>query len=224
MVICLLPAYILALVKKTTHSLLLTLLYFPLLSLGFYVIYSTNTRLFLPPLVLSLIPLLVLIEKLTYRRLVFTILVVIAGVLASFGKLCDERIWLQYEFIRHAGQSIMGGRKLLFRYRDCVPGGFNTFGNFDNANTFTPHNVFLDIYNDGGVIPASLFLIGFMALILCLGRLLFPLLFNKLSLCAVVIWSFSSVYICQLLTQPFLYTDQLFFTIGFLSSAVPSPP
>jgi len=217
LVICFLPAFILALVRKITHLSLLALLYLPLLGFGFYVVYSTNSRLFLPPLLLSLIPLSGLINKAVYKQLLYTSTMLIASILAFFGKLCDERIWLQYEFVRHAGQSFMGGRKIIFRYRDCVPGGFNNFGSFDNANTFTPHNVFLDIYNDGGVIPASFFIIAFTALMLCLGRLLFPILFNKPSLYAVVLWTFASVYICQLLTQPFLYTDQLFFTIGFLT-------
>ena len=120
-------------------------------------------------------------------------------ILVLSGHVCDERVYLQSQFILHMPTALMGGRQLHFPYASCIPSEKLVFGSFAGSSAFTPHNLLLDIYNDAGLIPFSLFL---AAIIL-------------LSSTIALRFSIASVLVVQYLAQPFLYTDQLMFSLGF---------
>ncbi len=214
--ICISPAILTLKAEQPLKRLFCISGFLTLFTLGLYVTHSTNTRLIWPALFMSLLPLVWLIKKALARWLAFIVIGTASIVSIISGKICDERVWLQFEFIRNASQSLIGGRQITFRYRDCVPNGFNNFGSFEGANTFTPHNVFLDIYNDTGVIPFLFFTLAFISIFADLATRLYKLFFmsHSGSVQLYLLWAFISVYLSQLILQPFLYTDQLYMTVG----------
>jgi hypothetical protein len=131
--------------------------------------------------------------------------------------LCDERWWLQTTFLQHLAAAPWGGRLIQFSYQDCRPGVLLRFGSFANSDASSPHNVLLDVYNDGGWIPS-------ICLVLGLAPLTFSLLrgflkFFRLqgwSAGLAVRWSAFSLLVVQWILQPFMYSDQLMFSLGFV--------
>ena len=139
------------------------------------------------------------------------------GLAAWRAGLCDERWWLQTTFLQHLAAAPWGGRLIQFAYQDCRPGVLLRFGFMADASASSPHNVLLDVYNDGGWIP-----------FVCLGLALTPLIFSLLrgflrafrlhgwSAGLAVRWSAFSLLAVQWMLQPFLYSDQLMFSLGFV--------
>jgi len=130
---------------------------------------------------------------------------------------CDERFSLQTTFIVNLWQAPWGGRLIRFDYADCNPAITNHFGSFAGSNASSPHNVLLDIYNDTGLIPSSLMLLS-LSFILpgILGRLFAMYRSNASDWHASIRWGFFSVFSVQFLSQPFMYSDQLMFSVAFL--------
>jgi hypothetical protein len=139
------------------------------------------------------------------------------GLAAWRAGLCDERWWLQTTFLQHLAAAPWGGRLIQFAYQDCRPGVLLRFGSLADTSASSPHNVLLDVYNDGGWIP-------FVCLVLALTPLMFSLLRGFLrafrlhgwSAGLAVRWSAFALLAVQWMLQPFLYSDQLMFSLGFV--------
>mgnify|MGYP006281675551 CR=1 FL=1 len=54
---------------------------------------------------------------------------------------------------------------MAFPYASCAPETWLQFGSFSGSNASLAHNVALDVYNDGGIVP-----------FLCLAAVMLPLL------------------------------------------------
>ena len=216
LLMCLAPVFLKNCTKKLSRSFIYLVIFLLLEVAGFYVVYSTNTRLIFPALILSLIPLVCLFKSTITKYMIIFSLAFLILISVVTGRICDERLWLQFEFIRHASQSLTGGRQIIFRYRDCVPNGFNNFGSFEGSSAFSPHNVFLDVYNDAGIVPFIAFLLAFIIIISrYIQKMQTEYSVRGSSLSQLyTLWGFTAVYFTQLVLQPFMYTDQLFFTLG----------
>ena len=185
-------------------------------SSGYYVGYTTQSRIGIFTLILSMIPCFWLFKPKILRRSLLLCALSAGLILVISGHVCDERVYLQSQFILHMPTALMGGRQLHFPYASCIPSEKLVFGSFEGSSAFTPHNLLLDIYNDAGLIPFSLFL----AAIILLSVRLFRGFHQSLSLYGwsstiALRFSIASVLVVQYLAQPFLYTDQLMFSLGF---------
>jgi hypothetical protein len=135
------------------------------------------------------------------------------------GRLCDERFGLVVGFLKHLGDAPWGGRLIRYVYADCKPGVVLRFGSFPGSNAFTPHNVILDIYNDAGWIPFLCILMAVLPIIAALLRgFWIAFMRDGWNWQLALRWSVLSVLVVEWLAQPFLYTDQLMFSIGFILS------
>lgn len=136
-------------------------------------------------------------------------------------QICDERWWLQRGFIQHLLDAPWGGRLIQFSYHDCQPDVWLRFGSVDGASTFSPHNVVLDIWNDAGW-PAT------VCVLLAMAPLLLGLLWRfwrsftqtPWQWPLALRWSMVSVLITEWCLQPFFYSDQLMFSLGFVLMGV----
>jgi len=185
--------------------------------LAAHVSWALQGRIGLAALVLALIPFLWLLPN-SKSRLIVGFSSLVAVILAiTAGTVCDERLWLIRGFISNLYQSPWGGRLIQFSYADCNPMAINQFGSFKGSSSFTPHNVVLDVYNDAGWIPALCLFFAivpvFIMIVSGFWRVLgqtgwtWPLALR---------WGFVSVLFVEWLAQPFLYTDQLLFSVGFV--------
>ena len=145
------------------------------------------------------------------------------------GRPCDERWWLQLGFVQHLVDAPWGGRLIQFSYRDCQPNVWLRFGSMEGASTFSPHSVVLDVWNDAGWPAALSLLLAMLPLLIQVlrgfwrscqrehqlqsqkqlehGRWPWPLALR---------WSMVSVLLAEWLLQPFFYSDQLMFSVGFV--------
>lgn len=181
-----------------------------------HVAWALDGRIGWAALVLSCLPLLFLFPG--HRQRLLVGLAVASGMAFAIasGRLCDERWWLVNGFLRHLDDAPWGGRLMVFDYRECRPGIVLHFGSAAHSNAFA-HNVVLDVYNDAGVIPALCLLLGILPLLVyLLNRFWKKFYVSGWSWELSLRWGFLSVLIVQWLAQPFLYSDQLMFTIGFV--------
>jgi len=136
---------------------------------------------------------------------------------AGNGYLCDERWSLQREFVQRMMDAPWGGRLIQFRFASCVQGLSNQFGSIHGASTFSPHNVVLDIWNDAGWPSALSLVLSIIPLIVMLCRgFLRSVSSHSWRLSLALRWSMLSVLIVEWLLQPFFYSDQLMFSLGFV--------
>ena len=168
-------------------------------------------------LLLASLPCLCLLTRPLHRWLLALVGGGMVGVAIASGRLCDERWWLVGGFLNHLADAPWGGRLIHFVYHDCKPGVMLQFGSYSGSNAFSPHNVILDIYNDAGLIPFLCLLMAVLPLVATLLRGFWRSFSREgwdwqLALC----WSFSSVLLVEWMAQPFFYTDQLMFSIGFI--------
>ena len=197
---------------------IISFLMFMMGSLALVFTIAAHSRIGFLVLLISLGPYLTLLQP-RIRVALLGFISAFALYLAKFTRiLCDERIYLVSSFISHMPNAPMGGRVLVFSYADCDPKLMNQFGSFEGSDAFSPHNVILDIYNDAGIIP---FIFLFSAIIIIVGLFLFSFLqafrYSLLpDLCVFLIWGVFSTLLVEWISQPFLYTDQLMFTLGFL--------
>ena len=185
--------------------------------LATHVAWALQGRIGLAALALSLIPCFCLLSKAWMRYLTAFLSTASIAIAVGGGYVCDERPWLIGGFLANLYQSPWGGRLTRFSYLDCNPRALNHFGSFEGSSSFTPHNLILDIYNDAGWIPT-------VCLLMAILPLLWFLLIGFWRSVSVkgwtwplaLRWSFVSVLLVEWLAQPFLYTDQLMFSIGFV--------
>ena len=189
--------------------------------LATHVSWALQGRIGLGALALSLIPCLWLLPRAFMRWLIACLSTLVVIIAIGGGHICDERLWLSGGFLVNLQQAPWGGRLIQFSYSDCNPLALNQFGSFEGSSSFTPHNVILDIYNDTGWMPT-----------VCLLAAIVPLFWFVLvgfwrTLSAdgwtwplALRWSFVSVLLVQWLAQPFLYTDQLMFSLGFVVAGI----
>jgi len=185
--------------------------------LGLYVTYSTQSRIGLATLYLALFPLLWHWRPGRWRRLAMACYGLAPLLALLTGRVCDERFGLVAQFLAHMARAPMGGRLLAFRYASCLPHEQLVFGSQPGSTAFTPHNVILDVFNDAGWLPSALL---FLAMVLLLKAWL-QSFFQALAVegCSsglVLRWGIFCVLLVQWLAQPFLYTDQLMFSLGFV--------
>ena len=185
--------------------------------LAMHLAWALQGRIGFASLLLAALPCLRFLRRSALRWL----LAGLAGTLLSLsigtGRLCDERWWLIGGFLKHLGDAPWGGRLIHYTYADCKPGVWLTFGSSAGTSAFTPHNLVLDIYNDAGWIPCVCLLMAMVPLLVALLRG-FWISFardgwdGQLALR----WGVFCVLLVQWFAQPFLYTDQLMFSIGFV--------
>lgn len=186
-------------------------------ALGLYVTYSTQSRIGLFTLYLALFPLLWHWRSGRCRRLAMACYG-LAPLLALLSRrVCDERFGLVAQFVAHMARAPMGGRLLAFPYASCLPHEPLVFGSQPGSTAFTPHNVILDVFNDAGWIPFVLLLLAMLLLLKAWLQGFFQaLVVEGCSPGLVLRWGIFSVLLVQWLAQPFLYTDQLMFSLGFV--------
>ena len=186
-------------------------------ALGLYVTYSTQSRIGLFTLYLALFPLLWHWRPGRWRRLAMACYGLAPLLALLSGRVCDERFGLVAQFVAHMARAPMGGRLLAFPYASCLPHEQLVFGSQPGSTAFTPHNVILDVFNDAGWIPFVLLLLAMLLLLKAwLQGFLQALVVEGCSPGLVLRWGIFSVLLVQWLAQPFLYTDQLMFSLGFL--------
>jgi len=211
-----LPMGIPLLLSPQSRQLLLGVISILMGGIAVHVAWALDGRIGWAALVLSGLPLLFLIPNHGQRWLVGGAAASSAALAIASGRLCDERWWLVNGFLRHLSDAPWGGRLMVFDYQECRPGVLARFGSGPHSNAFA-HNVVLDVFNDAGLVPALCILLAVLPMVAYLLYQFWSRFCEygwnwQLSLR----WGFLSVLIVQWLAQPFLYSDQLMFTIGFL--------
>jgi len=178
---------------------------------------ATHSRIGWAILALDCLPLVLLLRSLWARWLVLgTVGMSTLGAVTQ-GGLCDERLWLVKGFLQAMPSAPWGGRQIAFNYHSCPPVSPMRFGSFDGASASLAHNVILDVYNDVGLLPLIFLLLAVIPLAWNIGRgLASTLQHGGLSTGLLLRWSLISLIAVEWLIQPFLYSDQLMFTLAFL--------
>jgi hypothetical protein len=185
--------------------------------LAAHVAWAYHGRIGLAVLLLASLPCLWLLPARVARGWTALAAVGAAGLAGWRAGLCDERWWLQTTFVQHLAVAPWGGRLIQFAYQDCRPGVLLRFGSLADASASSPHNVLLDVYNDGGWIPFVCLLLALMPLMFSLLRgFLRALHLHGWSAGLAVRWSALALLAVQWMLQPFLYSDQLMFSLGFV--------
>jgi len=185
--------------------------------IAFHVSWALSGRLGLLTTLLSCAPLIWLMPRRITRKYFLLASLTVLVIAISFGLICDERIWLISGFITRLFQAPWGGRLIRFSYSDCDPSNTNYFGSYEGSSAFTAHNVILDIYNDSGWMPALSLLLGILPItIVTLNDFFKVFTHSGWDWHLALRWSFVSVLLIQWTLQPFLYTDQLMFSVGFV--------
>jgi len=210
----LLPIGLVFLIQK---RLMVAFACFILALVAVHVGISTNSRIGWAILAIDFFPLLFwLRSQWSLWLAVATLAISIVG--AAFqGWMCDERLWLMKKFIGEMPSNLWGGRQISFTYQSCPPIAPLHFGSFEGSDAHLVHNVFLDVYNDTGLLPMLVLLLGTLPLAWMLGGGLMSTAQRQgLSNCLILRWSVVSVILVEWMVQPFLYSDQLMFTLSFL--------
>jgi len=178
---------------------------------------STQSRIGWAILALACLPLLLLLRALWARWLVLGLLGVGTVGAITQGWLCDERLWLVKGFLQAMPSSLWGGRQIAFTYQSCPPITPLRFGSFEGASASLAHNVVLDVYNDVGLLPLLFLLLAIIPLAWKIGQSMASAFQHGLLTTGLLLrWSLISVVVVEWLIQPFLYSDQLMFTMAFL--------
>ena len=178
---------------------------------------GSYSRIGLFTLYLALFPLLWHWRAGRWRRLAMAFYGLAPLLAMLSGRVCDERFGLVAQFVAHMARAPMGGRLLAFPYASCLPHEQLVFGSQPGSTAFTPHNVILDVFNDAGWIPFVLLLLAMLLVLKAwLQGFLQALVVEGCSPGLVLRWGIFSVLLVQWLAQPFLYTDQLMFSLGFV--------
>ena len=195
----------------------LALLLLVLAGLAAHTAWALQGRIGLGVLGMAALPWLALVPRRAWRGGLALAVAAAAGAALLSGRICDERWWLQATFLRHLAAAPWGGRLIRFDYRDCRPDVVNHFGSFPGSSAFSPHNLVLDVYNDVGWLPSLCLLLAVLPLLIRL-LIAFGRAFSTLGWDwqLALRWSFLSLLVVEWLLQPFLYSDQLMCSIGFV--------
>ena len=183
--------------------------------LGGHAVVAFRARIGVLALLLASVPWLAWVSRRRWRLALLALAAALMGALGLRGSLCDERYGRFLGFLSQLGQAPWGGRRIAFEYANCGEGRL----------AFHPgelvHNLLLDVYNDTGWLPA-------LALLLAVAPLLWWLLqgfwqrFRRQGWTwpLALRWALLCVLLTQWLLQPFLFADQLMFSLGFLLAGV----
>lgn len=208
-----LPALLL---RKSRGWLIKALLAFIASIIAIYALWSLHGRLGYVVLFVVLVPSFFLMINRHWRLPLLSC----AGVTIAIGFtrqwLCDERFPMQLAFLQHIADAPWGGRRITFSFEGCPSQGLMKFGP-PPSFFHLPHNIFLDVINDVGILPAF-FLILACSLLLAGLIQAFVLSYN------IRLWSISdalafgsaAVVVTQAMFQPFLYSDRSMFVASFL--------
>jgi len=178
---------------------------------------ATQSRIGWLILAVDCLPLLLYLRTIWARWLVLGGLAVSGLGAVAQGWLCDERFWLMKGFLEATPSALWGGRQIAFTYQSCPPITTLRFGSFEGATSSLAHNVLLDVYNDTGLLPLICLLAAMIPLAWNMGKgLVSRVQHKRISKGLLLRWSLISVVVTEWLIQPFLYSDQLMFTLTFL--------
>jgi hypothetical protein len=138
-----------------------------------------------------------------------------SALLIRHGILCDERIPLQINFIQRISEHPWGGRQISFDFKGC-PGQTSFHFGPPPGLIHLPHNIFLDVVNDAGILSALFLLIAcsilLIAVLNCYAKAFTARSYNMwLSLG----WGILVIVVIQSMFQSLLYSDRLLFCLAF---------
>lgn len=144
----------------------------------------------------------------------FASMIILVGLYTQ--RLCDERLPMQLAFIQHFAHAPWGGRQISFGFEGCPSQGVLKFGPPPNFYHL-PHNIFLDVINDVGILPAFFLILACSLLLAGLAQA-FILSYNTESwvISDSLVFGSVAVVVIQAMMQPFLYSDRSMFAISFL--------
>jgi len=203
-------------VRKPQGWILKSLLAFIMATIAIYSLWSLDGRLGYLALSAVVAPSFFLMIN-RYCRL---LLLSAAGIILGFGLnrqwLCDERFPMQLAFLRHIAEAPWGGRRITFDFEGCLGQGVMTFGPPPNF-IHLPHNIFLDVINDVGVLSAFFLLLACSALLFGLTRILIIVYSpGRWGVSDAFAFGLVAVLVMQSMFQPFLYSDRSMFVMSFL--------
>lgn len=128
--------------------------------------------------------------------------------------LCDERISLHLAILRQAWSAPWGGRQLRVPYRLCD--GSAAILAPQGGTVTLAHNVVLDVFRDGGVLPALLLLASVLPLLwVSLGGFAGRWRQRSWSWESSFLWGWLVLLLCEWSFQPLLYADGLLYYSSF---------
>ena len=216
------PALVLAgslpllLVRKSHGWLVKALLAFLVSLIAIYALWSLHGLLGYVALSVVVAPSFFLMLHRHWRVPLLSSAAVILGICLNRQWLCDERLPMQLAFLRHLADAPWGGRRISFSFEGCPSQGVMKFG--PPPNFFhLPHNIFLDVINDVGILPAFFFILA-CSLLLCGLTQTFVLFYNAelWNISDAMAFGFVAVVVIQAMFQPFLYSDRSMFVASFL--------
>jgi len=184
--------------------------------IAYYSLYALNGRLRYVALALSFTPYLFMIKQRLLRWFIFALAAAAVGLGLQFRWLCDERFPMQLAFLGHIQRFPWGGREISFTFHGCPGQGDFQFAPPPNF-LHLPHNIFLDIVNDAGAVPALFLLIAASLSLITITREFADVAIsgtwdaNQMLRSGLV-----SALFCQSMWQPFLYSDRMIFVLSFL--------
>lgn len=182
--------------------------------LASYALWALQGRLQFMALALSFVPYVFLIVNRSVRMALFVLVVLFVSSAPWNPLICDERYALHLEFLRHISSAPWGGRTISFVFEGCQ--SKYVFA-APPAIIHLPHNIFLDVTNDVGIVPALFLLLGCSLLLVALLRGFVACGQAGLWNSGVALrFGIVAVVIVQSLFQPFLYSDRSFFVLSFL--------
>jgi len=216
------PALVLAgslpllLVRKPRGWLLKSLLAFIMSTTAIYCLWSMHGRLGYIALSAAVAPSFFLMLNRYCRLLLLSATGIIVGFALNRQWLCDERFPMQLTFLRHIAEAPWGGRRISFDFEGCLGQGVMAFGPPPNL-LHLPHNIFLDVINDVGVLSAFFLLLACSALLFGLTRV-FIIVYNpgRWGVGDAFAFGLVAVLVTQSMFQPFLYSDRSMFMMSFL--------
>ena len=215
MLACLPSIFYLKPVHQGRHRLLAAALMISAL-LACVATWSFQSRIGMLVLLLSSLPWICSLKFLSKRVYTLVFLFAASIFIIASGRFCDERVFLQSNFLANVWQAPWGGRLIRFDYADCNPAITNHFGSFVGSNASSPHNVLLDIYNDAGILPFALMLASVSLIGIVVLRWFFlTYLAGGWDWHMAVRWAMFSALLVQFFAQPFMYSDQLMFSLAF---------
>lgn len=201
--------------QRKRNWLSLSLLFLFSGGLAYHLLWSLNGRLRYVALVASFLPYLFAISNKLYRSFVALVILIVVSLGVRFRFLCDERLPLQLAFLSHIKEFPWGGRQISFGFKGCQ--GEDMFFAKPPNSLHLPHNIFLDVVNDVGVIPAFFLCIASSVIVLVLARGFFrDFIFEAWDIHDSLRFGLFAALICQSLWQPLLYSDRFLFTVSFL--------
>jgi len=184
--------------------------------IAYYSLYAFNGRLRYFALALSFAPYLFMIKQRLLRWLILALAAAAVGLGFQFRWLCDERFPMQLAFLGHIQRFPWGGRQISFSFHGCPGQGDFQFAPPPNF-LHLPHNIFLDVVNDAGVVPALfLFIAASLSLIAIACGFANVAMAGTWDVDQMLRAGLVSAILCQSMWQPFLYSDRMIFVLSFL--------